>query len=906
MPSSIQRSFAGGIIGPELAGRAEQTKYQTGLKDALNVIIQRYGSVTNRPGTTFIAEARYGDTYPVRLIKFVYSNEQTYILEFGHLYMRVYRDGGAVVPSATAWSSGTTYLAGDMASLSGTTYYCILGHLNQSPPNATYWAPMTAGFYEIPTPYDSADVRALQYVQSADVVTLVHPDYAPRELRRTGHTAWTMQSKGFAPTVERPTTCTGTAGGAGTGTYRYRVTSYDPTTQEESYTGRQAAKTITAATNANPCVITSTSHGYSTGDEVYIDGIVGMTELNGRNFVITKVGTNSYSLNSEDATGYTAYTSGGSGYRTLIRINLAAAPTSGAPHVLTWDHMDDGYNYWVYKYDNGTYEFIGEAPGVDGASTITFNDTNIGGDASLTPPGEFDGFAQAGDYPSACSYVQQRLALANTTDRPERVWMSQIGNFSNFSRSTPIQSDDAIEFQLAGRRVNAVRHLIEVGGKLIIMTDSSEWTVQGDSDGVVRPASINPRQQGYDGASTVPPIVIGSTALYVQARGSLIRDLRYDYESDGYQGRDLTIFCPDLFDGFEIIAFDYQKTPHSVAWVVRDDGAMLGLTYVRDHDVWGWHRHLTSDGDDTFEDVCTVPEGNEDAVYVVVRRTIDGTATRYVERFASRRFTDIAVDAYFVDSGLTYDGRNVGATTMTLTGGTAWDETEDLTCTASAATFAGSNVGDEVVFYVTEADEDTGVEETARYACVITTYTSSTVVTVRPDRALPVSIQAAATTDWALAVDTVTGLDHLEGRTVTALCDGSVNPEAVVTGGSITLSSPAVIAHVGLPYTSRMETLDAEDLQGETWSDKKRKIHAVGVRVKDTRGLWLGVDDGELVEHIDDSAEDFDDPILPFTGLIEENVDTTWEKSGKIVIEQRDPLPMTVLAIIPKGKIGGT
>ena len=904
MPSIIQRSFAGGIVGPELAGRAEQTKYQTGLKDALNVIVQRYGGVTNRPGSRFIAETRDGDAES-RLFKFAFNAEQTYILEFGELYMRVYRDGGAVVPSAAAWSAATTYLIGDMASLAGVVYYCIADHINHTPPNATYWAPMTAGFYEIPTPYAAADLRGIQYVQSADVVTLVHPDYAPRELRRTGHTAWLLTLKSFAPGVDRPANCAATAGGAGANSYRYQVTAFDRNTLEESYPGRETARAITGATQANPCALTIAAHPYSTGDEIYVDGIAGMTQLNGRTFVVTKTGANTVTLDGEDSTGHTAYTSGGTAARPYVRLDAAAAPTTSAPHVISAANPGVGFGLWFYRYKDGVFQYIGEANGNASAATISFSDNNIGASAALTPPIERDLFNEPGGYPSTVTYVKQRLALANTEDAIERVWLSQVGNYSNFTKSSPIQNDDAIEFQLSGRQVNAVRHIIEVGGRLVVLTDSSEWVVKGENGAITATGALNPEQQGYDGSAAIAPVIIGNTALYVQARGSFLRDLRYDYESDGYQGRDLTVFCPELFDGYSIVAMDYQKIPHSVDWLVRDDGAMLGLTYVRDHEVWGWHRHLTA-GTDTYKDVCSVSEGSEDAVYVIVRRLVDGVWTRYVERFASRRFTDIAVDAFFVDSGLTYDGRNTGATTMTITGGTAWDESEELTCTASASTFGASNVGDEVVLYVEEEDPDTEEIETARYACVITGYTSPTVVTVRPDRALPVSVRATATTAWALAVGTVAGLDHLEGRTVTALCDGNVNPEAVVTGGSIDLASPAVIAHVGLPYTARIETLDAENLQGETWTDKKRKVHKVGVRVKDTRGLWIGFGDGQLFEHEDEQAKDYDDPIPLFTGLIEENVDTTWEKSGKVIVEQRDPLPMTILSVIPVGSIGGT
>lgn len=889
MPSLIQRSFAGGIVGAELAGRADQSKYQTGLKDCRNCIVQRYGGIANRPGTRFLANAK-DSTHPVRLIKFVYNADQTYVLEFGHQYMRVFRQGGAVVPAATAWSGATAYVIDDIASLSGTNYRCILGHTNHTPPNATYWLPLTDGIYEISTPYAGADLRAIQYTQSANVLTLVHPSYAPRELRRAGHAAWALSIKSFEPATQRPTDCTGVAGAGGANSYRYRVTAYDTETLEESYPGREEAQSYTDISAADPAeVTTAAAHGYTTGDEVYVsDGWQGL--MGSRRFLITVTGADTFELDGLDTSGGLALTLG-TVARTYVRIDSAAAPTGSAPHVLTWDNVGDGFNYWIYRYKDGVYEYIGEAQGNSSATTISFSDTNIAGTATLTPPVERDFFNEADAYPSAIAYIQQRLALANTNDDAERIWLSQIGNWSNFSSSTPIQDDDGFDFKLAGRQVNSVRHLIEVGGKLVVLTDGAEWTVQGDSDGVIRPTAINPRQQGYTGASDVPPVVIGATALYVQARGSIVRDLRYDFESDGYQGRDLTIFCPELFEGYSIVAWDFQQIPHNVQWAVRDDGVLLGLTYVREHDVWGWHRHDTYDGDDLYEDVCTVPEGSEDAVYAVVKRG----SVRMIERFASRQLGDIR-DAIFLDSSLTYDGRNTGSATMTLTGGTAWDDTETLTCTASSSTFAASNVGDEVRITADDGEE---------YACIITAYASATEVTVRPDRPLPVDLQAAAVTAWALAVDTVAGLDHLEGREVAALADGNTVPAMTVASGSVTLAAPAAVIHVGLGYVSRIETLDAENLQGESWLDKKRKIHAVSVQVKASRGLWLGFGSNTLRE-AQPTRVNFDEAIELFSGLITERVDTTWEKTGRVIVEQRDPLPMTVLAIIPQGTVGGT
>lgn len=896
MSSAILRSFAGGIVGPELAGRAEQARYQTGLKRCDNAIVQRSGGVTNRPGWRFIAATRYGTTYPVRLLKFVFNDEQTYVLEFGQNYMRVYRDGGIVVPSAAAWSNATNYVVGDIVLQGGVTYYCILAHLNQVPPNATYWSPMTAGFYEMPTPYLAADVRDIKYVQSADVVTLVHPSYPVKELRRTGHTAWTLTSKDFTPNTSRPTNAVATAGGAGAEIYRYQVTAFNTETLEESYPAFETTRTITGATQANPCVITAVAHGYQTGDEVIIEGVGGMTQLNGIKFLITRIGANTFSLDGINSTGYGAYTAGGTAKRPYARIDAAAVPSTSAPHVITWTNLGAGYGYWVYRWVNGVFQFIGEAKENAVATTVSFSDNNIGPNATLTPPIEKAFFAAAGDYPSAVNYVQQRLVLANTTNDPERIWMSQIGNFDNFANSQPVQADDGFNFQLNGSKVNSVRHLLQVGGRMVVLTQGAEWTITGRSSRAIVPGDVDPQQQGETGAADLTPVVIGSTAIYVQARGSLVRDAQYDFGSDSFQGQDLTIFCPEQFDKFTLIAWDYQQIPHSVLWAVRSDGVLLGLTYVREHEIRGWHKHYTREGD-IVEDVVCVPEGNQDGVWLVVNRLVNGSRVRYIERMEPRNFDLIEEDAFFVDCGLTYDGRNTTATTLTLTGGTLWDETEELVCTASANTFAASNIGDQVA--LTAADDE-------RYFAEIVSYTSPTVVGVRPLVQIPADIRAVATTAWALAVDTVTGLGHLEGCEIAGLADGNVIPVATVSGGSVAIGSPAIIAHIGLAYTTRIETLDIENLSGETLFDKHRNINQVSLLVNRTRALWLGFGDGELREHQDRDTEDYDEAIQLVTGLITENVDGGWEKTGKVVVEQRDPLPMTVLAIIPRSQVGGS
>ncbi len=146
--SWIQPSFAGGEIGPSLYGRIDMAKYQVALRKCDNFIVRQYGGVENRPGTRFVGAAKYANR-KCRLIPFQFSTVQTYALEFGHQYMRVIKDGALVLNSSNV-------------------------------------------IYEIATPYSESDLFRIKFTQSADVLTLVHPNYPPKELRRYAHDDWQL------------------------------------------------------------------------------------------------------------------------------------------------------------------------------------------------------------------------------------------------------------------------------------------------------------------------------------------------------------------------------------------------------------------------------------------------------------------------------------------------------------------------------------------------------------------------------------------------------------------------------------------------------------------------------------------------------------------------------------------
>jgi hypothetical protein len=610
MPQIAKRSFTAGEIAPALRSRADLTKYMNGLALCQNFFVRAQGGVYTRPGLRFVGELDDA-TRRARLIPFSFNTEQTYILVFEHLKMRVIRDGGYV-------------LAGGGPSL-----------------------------FELATPYTEDQIPRLGFAQSADVMTLVHPEHDPANLSRTAHDAWALDTISYAPTIDPPV-----------------------------FTGTTQAA-ITGITQANPGVVTtSASHGFSNNDFISIADVAGMTEVNERFFTVANVTATTFELKGEDTTTYTAYVSGGTAdrnsgaqpvgsgdgdfdktYNYVVTAvdagdveSLESAPTSittgslsqTAGVRLTWATVAGAVKYRVYKDPSNqtdVYGWIGDS------KTTTFDDFNLAPITSDAPPEDRQPFTGADNNPSAVTYYQQRQVFANTLNEPQVVYTTQTGNYQSLRTSSPARDDDAVTMTIVGSQVNEIRHMVSMGA-LLLMTSGGEWLTTEGENGVLTPSTVGVRQQSYNGASWVPPVVINATALYVQEKGSRIRDLGYEFSSDQYTGNDLSLMSEHLFDTHQIEEMAYSAEPYSILWCVRGDGVLLGLTYQREHQVWGWHQHSTQG---IFESVASITEDDRDAVYVIVKRTVNGSTVRYVERLEPRR-TDDASNAFCVDSGLTYSG----------------------------------------------------------------------------------------------------------------------------------------------------------------------------------------------------------------------------------------------------------
>ena len=921
MVKLVQPSFASGEIAPRLYGRVDISKYSIALRTAKNAIVYPSGGIANRPGTKFVGPAKAHSTN-VRLIPFEASSSDTYALEFSNLAMRPIRNGGHVLETAKTISGATSanpvvitanshgYENGDEVRITEVVGMTQLNQNRYLVSNKTtntfelqsqatgvnvngsaFTSYSSAGKAErvhtVVTPYAHGDLAELKYAQSGDVLTLVHPSYDVRELSRTGHTTWSLTTPTFEPQITFPTGLSASPATGGSINFAYKVVAVAEDTLEQSLPGIVSTVALTAATQANPCVITSNSHALNNGDTIHIASVVGMTELNDRRFVVANKTTNTFELRGEDSTGHTAYSSGGTFARDFTSANSAAMSTTNTI-TISWTAVAGAEKYDIFKEDNGIYGFIGSS------TSTEFTDDNIDPDLTDTPPQQKNPFFGANNKPSCVSYYQQRRVFGNTNNKPDTIFYTQTGNQSNFNVSSPSRDDDAITAALSALQLNEIRHFVPQSD-LLCLTSGAEWKINAGSDVAFSASTIRQNPQTYIGSSHVPPLICGGAVLYVQDRGSMVRNLGYTLESDSYSGGDLTILSSHLFEDKTVKEWGYQQIPHSVVWVARSDGAMLTLTYNKEQEVVAWTRHDTLGN---YKSVCSVPESSdvEDAVYCVVERTVNGNTVQYVERVHTRYFDDVR-DAFFVDSGLSLDNP------VTITGATS---ANPVVITAASHGFENGDEVDisDVTTGVNSAGAATGMSQINDLRFTVANKTTNTFELS--------GINGSAFTAYTSggevrkAVTSISGLDHLEGETLACLADGNVVAGLTVSSGAVTLSRAASRVHMGLGYTTDLETLDLNyTTKAGTIQGRLKKVSKVILRFEDTRGGFVGPDADNLVEMKQREFELLGQPTQLITGDREVVITPDWNTGARIFIRQTDPLPLTLLAVVPDVAVGG-
>jgi len=860
--SIAKRSFNGGAISPQLYGRTDLDAYNKSVRIMKNFFPHAHGGASNRGGTRFIAETQTS-TDESRLIPFQFSASQAYALEIGDLYMRVFTDKGQVIGAA---GNGRDIVNAGVfkwtASGSGTDeYYLELddgGDPGLEDPATVYENGIEISEGSLGSlalnewGYGDNDTLGYSTVY-ARIAGGADPDTGPDGYLEAGQVADGAIYEMVTQYVESQVKLIKYTQSADV------IYFFHPKVRPQKISRYGSAYWITENLPSEPVQLPPTSVAMGGG-------------LPWSKYVVTSV-----SIEGEES-----------------RQSLSVGGAPGTE--ITWVAAENASYYKVYRDANvnGVYGYIGKADGVSftedtGGSTPLYDDS--------PPQVNIDFFSNFyTNKPGVGTFFEQRLVIARSDETPQAVWGSVTGDYENFTSRSPAKPDDSYKYLLDSARANEIRWLVPLN-ELVIGTSGGEWKMSGGSQSdSITPSNVSVKQQSAYGVADTLPVVIGNTVIFIEGSKKVVRDLTYSFEADGYTGNDLTVLAPHLFEDYSIIDMCYQQSPNSIVWCVRNDGALLGLTYLRDHQVWGWHQHET---DGNFESVVSIStsEGSDD-VYMIVKRAINGATKRYVEVFSNRlpvnaNYEKDISDAFIVDSGLTLD------VPETITGAT---QASPIVLTITANTFSD---GDKI-----DIDEILGMTELNGKRYTVANKATNTVELTDEDGndVDGTGYEAYASGGKAReAVTTLSGLDHLEGKEVAILANGSVSPSQTVVSGSITLPLAASRVQIGLPYTCDIELLDFDfpTETGSTVQDRIRNIVSAVLRLDNTRDLLVGPNEDNLEQIYFRTDEDYNFPTRLFTGDKEVNIVAGDPTAGRMFIRVKTPLPITVLSVIARMTHGG-
>ena len=901
-------------------------------------------SVTNANfGTTTITASSHGflDGDAVRLtttgtLPTGLSTGTTYYVvnkTSGNLQLSLTSGGTALTwsPGSGTHSISRYYLQGDLIFWNGASgaahgvYYATADtEATATTPAPAFTVQSYDGTLTIPSPFTAAHLPDVNYVQSNDVMTLVHPSYAPRELRRLGATHWDIRTVTFQPTLDAPTGVSALA-------HRGQFFAIKAEDAGDGMVGTQKMSDFVVGDLGPDGTWTSNTEDFSrehaaVGDILYIERERGNShnfpssgagnrycevcrihgspndnlhlreaDTIGRDGATLAADDQGSPLIMPDATDYTglrlrAYPVSASSSREqkykVTALNdarnesLPSASTTvgnvlevvGATNTISWTAVSGAVRYRVYREENGVYGVVGES------ETTTFVDENIEADMGITPPIADDDLSGT-DYPRAVGYFEQRRCFAGTTTKPRQLWMTRTGTESDLSYTLPVKDTNRISVALAAREATTIRHIVSLQD-MLLLTQQGEWRLFTINSDAIGPETVAVRQQSEVGGSNVRPLVVNNSVVYPDVRGGHIRHLAFSPQQQAYATGDLSLRATHLFDNYTIKDSAFQRSPYPITWFVSSNGSLLGCTYIPEEEIMAWHRHDSENA--TFESVVSIPEGDQDTLYAIVIREVGGTSYRRVERIVPDVSVSLA-DAVLSDAAVSFDGSSstyTASATVTISAGSSWAAGDVVRVTASATAFGLADVDNYIRL----------TSGTNTYEMQITGAVDGTKVDATLIDALPVALRDTAISTWAYGVTSLTGFSHLEGETVQVVANGTYVGDKTVSNGAVAIDSPAYSSVVGLSYNSDIQTLPQVFQQSEAAGQAVTKaVSDVWMRVIDTAGLYVGPDEGNLVKVAELSTQALS------SGEVETAVPSEWTQSGQVMVRQSSPLPATIL-----------
>lgn len=934
----IQHSSVAGELAKNMWGRTDFEKYDAAWARAHNWQVDYRGPLYTRAGSEFgdLVERVRGET--AKIVEFQYAPDiaNTYACIFTDEKVRFVQDNAYVLEDAvtigsvangtgdritiTATSHG--YADGDWVKCSGftdSTLTFLNGRTVQVANKTTntfdLWDPITGALiteasintdtgsayriYTITSPYAQEDLARLYAVQIRDYVRLMHPDYPIKNLIRNDATDWEITNESIGSAIAQVTNLALDATShAEACTFVYQVAAIGSNGEEGvpavliitnaaavmDEVGRKISISWDAVTGAVYYrIYRSIQFRDGTTATVYPDcevGYIGRTV--GPQFSDPGITPD---FSQQPNLAYNPFANG--------RINYVSVTTDGTGYswdsTISWPSGGSGaVGFLIVPAAGGAVSgvrVLNGGEGYTGTSVSAGTGTGFAGVADLSP--------SSGNNPVCGAVFQQRMVYGATANYPLRLFGSKAGLLSNFDASQLASASDSYEFDVDAEVVSPMRHLVPIRGGILSFFETGVWLVYGPGEKELSTQNARADPQTAVGASYVRPIYVDTYVLYCGAAGQELIILAYNDSARAFVDQNLSLLSNHLFsDDNPILNISFSKNPRKIVYAVQSNGRMLSLTIDANNSVYAC-TPLWTQG--KFLDVKAIDENNRTNIYVLTERRIESKTVTFFERLVDRKFATID-DAFCVDAGLT----------LTKTAPDGW---------LMPSSFSGA-----VTFTVEGATPFTAGDVGKVLRCgygkaTITGYTSSSVITGTWSRGLDTAVdhepededtpKTFATGNWWLDATTteLTGLWHLEGKSVAVLADGTVVTGKTVTDGKVTLATAASRITVGLGFQCIAQSLPitVSDVPIE---GRKKDIVGVALRIYETAALKYGsslsklrviADRAQRLWNREDRLRNEVVYAVPASG---------WSIDNQIYFVQDSPLPATILNFVRDTDVG--
>lgn len=908
-----------GEVSPLLYGDTANPKYAASLRTCKCWIPTPQGPLVKTPGTQFLGNASTaGGAW--KLIPFVFSDGQTFVLELG-----VKTTIGVQHGTINFWQNGQ-FVGTDGALHTG-----------------------ASARYQLLTPF--SDIRMfpfLKFAQIGDTITICYGGQvpgvaavAPQDLVHTGGALipWTIGATPLKIPINNVPPAPAVNISAWLNTTTYAIG--DQVSQNHIlWTSIQDSN----VGNSPPAAALNAAGTGLNGNLWWTPSVDPAHPAVTRAWVYTAKVQDPNGVTYE--TGPSAITSGTGPLSTDRKVPLLTNGGFTAPLPAGWTLL----LYRLYA-SNGAAQIFGWLQDIapPGIGTLVY-DTGVAPDYTQQPPHGTDPFLINGadSFPSVIGYLDQRRVWSASALRPITTNLSKAGDLYNYDNlNSPGADTDAFNFDISSEVLEQTRAFRQMT-RGIALTGQGEYTVAGLTGGPVVRSGTSTKRQSKWGSSWIDPIVIGTGLVFNTAKSNQVRDLcpLYGLYSDIWDGQDLSVLVRHLLDYHVIKNWAFQTVPYPVLWVLRDDGVLISMTYQHAPPSFGqtltegvvaWAQHPTATAD-VLLDLCVVPEPPNDALYLVANRngangfvTIERAfspvpaASPYVKGVADPRY------AKCLNASVQYDGHNdqLGFPAATA----------DMNSVAVPGSTNPANYqpGAQVVVHIGSATPFVASDALAPYGSAfvfdpentlglgpvkahVVGFTDTSHVIAELDTACTqaqvTAFFGAGVAVWAIAKGQLAAT-HLSGialdsgsvsgaRGVSALVDGDRQIPAVwdVAGAGVAFfQTPGVVINLGLSYNSDVEQMDAFHPSAEI-RNKYKNVHRIGVDIAGTRSLWFGKDSGNLTELPQRLTSDNYAVMGLRTGYFEQFVTGEYNKTGRAFIRHWEPLPAILSSITRELKLG--